>query len=243
MASAVPIGAVAMDVDQKASDAGVMKRSAGTMEGDARMNKEIDPLQKGDPWSERAARSMRATRRVASPMRASIGSPVTMRRGGGVPENSWAGQMGRQHASGFAPSSIDPKVFRLPYTLVTEKDVLIRKFAGAEDDHEPFIRWVKGIKRYIENKIVNANELEAITQAMEWAEEQGDVITDEKRRRYFQNNGVVGSRMDTQLKELLLAQTEHRANALIEKSFGGLDAWWRLKDRYLVRNEQNISLM
>ena len=61
--------------------------------------------------------------------------------------------MGAQPATGFSPSSIDPKVFRLPYTLVTEKDVHIKKFGGAEDDHEPFLKWVHGIRRYIETQL------------------------------------------------------------------------------------------
>ena len=207
--------------------------------------KELDPW---NSWENRAARSFRATRRIASPMRASIGSPtfgspMSMRKEYGVPTNSWAGQMGSHQPSTFTPSSIDPTVYRLPYTLVTEKDVIIKKFAGGEDDHEPFLKWIKGIRRYIDNKIVNPQELEAITMAMEWAEEQGDLIGEDKKKKYFASNGVNGIRLDTQLKELLLAQTEGRANALVEKAFGGLDAWWRLKDRYLVRHTQKVSLM
>ncbi len=39
------------------------------------------------------------------------------------------------------------------------------------------MKWVKGIRRYIENKIVNPHGLETLAQAMEWAEEQTDVVT------------------------------------------------------------------
>ena len=61
-------------------------------------------------------------------------------------------------------------------------------------------------------------------------------------KRYLSSNGVVGTRLDTQLKELLLVQTEGKARALVDKAFGGLDAWWKLKDRYLIRDAQKVSL-
>ena len=58
------------------------------------------------------------------------------------------------------PSSVDPKVFRLPYTPVSEKDITVRKFTGSEDDHEPYVKWNDVINKLIENKVVNPTELD-----------------------------------------------------------------------------------
>ena len=87
----------------------------------------------GDPWAEQAARRLRSTRRLPSrsPMRSTIDTPPPTRQPRSVPVNSYAGQVG-----GFSPSSIDPKVFRMPYTRVSEKDVVVKKFRGEEEDHE-----------------------------------------------------------------------------------------------------------
>ena len=218
-----------------------MKRRAQDMEAD--QEEEKAPMTAPDPWHEAAMIRLRNVRRGASPMRANIGSPPAARqpRGNGVPVNSYAGQMGTAQPW-FTPSSVDPRSFRLPYTLVTEKDVTVRKFTGSEEDHEPFIRWVDGIKKYIENKVTHQGEVDRILRALEWAEVQADVIGKEKMRAYLKSSGVEGTRLDVQLKELLLVQTEGRAHALVDRSFGGLDAWWRLKDRFLIRDAQKVSL-
>ena len=49
-------------------------------------------------------------------------------------------------------------------------------------------------------------------------------------------------RLDTQLKELLLVQPDGKAHAVVDRAFGGMDAWWRLQDRFLIRDVQKISL-
>ena len=161
-----------------------LKRGASSMEVDEDGAQGADPLQGNDPWTARAHEMLRPTRRISSPMKASIGTPPT-RQPKGIPPNSYAGQVG----GGYGPSSVDPRVFRLPYTLVTEKDVTIKKFAGSEEDHEPYIKWHDSIKKYVENKITNAAEIDHLMRAMEWAEKEVDVIPKEKMAAYLRSKG------------------------------------------------------
>ena len=227
-----------------------MKRRAEAMEVD---HEELGSASRRafDPWREQAELRLKGIRRAASPMRASIGtppgigtwtaapapSPPPARQPRGSMMNANSGQTG-----GFIPSSMDPRVFRLPYTLVSDKDVTMKKFTANEEDHEPFIKWVEGIKKFVENRVTHQGELDRIMKALEWAETEKDVIPKEKMGRFLREIGVSGNRMDAQIKELLLVQTEGRAHALVDRAFGGLDAWWRLKDRFLIRDAQKVSL-
>ena len=119
-----------------------LKRNASDMDVDEEENRGRQGV--FVPWAAQASRLLRGNRRQVSrsPLRASIASPPATRQPKNTPVNSLAGQGG-----GFYPSSMDPKMFRQPFTLVSEKDVVVKKFHGSEDDHEPYIKWDDGIRK------------------------------------------------------------------------------------------------